>query len=215
MLFGLFTILMLNTIWYSNKVILLCFTLYNEWFMLWVLLILNKNTTELPSFLLHSFWIHVAILYTLIQPFIIHLNVSNGGMFWFVFPCSLVICNDTAAYLCGKYLVQIKQLKAICALFITILFGHYFSKFLYQFDSLTEYRDIELYQNFHGHAIAIAVYSSIAAPFGGFFASALKRASGIKDFGNLIPGHGGITDRLDCQLFMALFAYVYYNFVAH
>lgn len=36
----------------------------------------------------------------------------------------------------------------------------------------------------------------------------------MKDFANLIPGHGGVTDRMDCQLLMGLFTYVYLiNFV--
>jgi phosphatidate cytidylyltransferase len=33
-----------------------------------------------------------------------------------------------------------------------------------------------------------------------FFASGFKRAFKIKDFGDSIPGHGGITDRMDCQV---------------
>ncbi|KAI8890719.1 phosphatidate cytidylyltransferase [Backusella circina FSU 941] len=49
------------------------------------------------------------------------------------------------------------------------------------------------------------------APFGGFFASAVKRAFKIKDFGHSIPGHGGLTDRMDCQFLMGLFAYMYYQ----
>ena len=43
------------------------------------------------------------------------------------------------------------------------------------------------------------------APFGGFFASGFKRAFDIKDFGHSIPGHGGMTDRMDCQCVYALF----------
>lgn len=44
----------------------------------------------------------------------------------------------------------------------------------------------------------IATFASLIAPFGGFFASGVKRAFRIKDFGDTIPGHGGITDRFDC-----------------
>lgn len=54
-----------------------------------------------------------------------------------------------------------------------------------------------------------------AAAAGGFFASGFKRAFKMKDFGQTIPGHGGVTDRFDCQMIMAMFAYVYYwNYVA-
>lgn len=53
------------------------------------------------------------------------------------------------------------------------------------------------------------MYASLFAPFGGLLASAVKRACVIKDFGNLIPGHGGMTDRMDCQFLMCAFSFVY------
>lgn len=70
------------------------------------------------------------------------------------------------------------------------------------------YRPVQL------HAIALGLFAASIAPFGGFFASGAKRAFGVKDFGALLPGHGGVTDRVDCQLMMAVFTYVYLiNFV--
>lgn len=59
----------------------------------------------------------------------------------------------------------------------------------------------------------VAVFASLVAPFGGFFASGFKRAFKIKDFGDTIPGHGGFTDRMDCQIIMGLFVYVYITHV--
>lgn len=61
------------------------------------------------------------------------------------------------------------------------------------------------------HGIFLAMFASAIAPFGGFFASAIKRAYGVKDFGDLFPGHGGFTDRLDCQFIMALCTNVHYH----
>ncbi|XP_026473574.1 phosphatidate cytidylyltransferase, photoreceptor-specific-like [Ctenocephalides felis] len=59
------------------------------------------------------------------------------------------------------------------------------------------------------HSLSMSVFSSVIGPFGGFFASGFKRAFKIKDFGDVIPGHGGIMDRFDCQFLMATFVNVY------
>lgn len=59
------------------------------------------------------------------------------------------------------------------------------------------------------HSFALSIFSSVIGPFGGFFASGFKRAFKIKDFGDVIPGHGGIMDRFDCQFLMATFVNVY------
>lgn len=59
------------------------------------------------------------------------------------------------------------------------------------------------------HSLALGVFASVVAPFGGFFASGVKRSFNMKDFGNLIPGHGGMTDRMDCQGLMGLCTFFY------
>ena len=61
------------------------------------------------------------------------------------------------------------------------------------------------------HAVVMAMFASIIAPFGGFFASGFKRGFKIKDFGDSIPGHGGATDRFDCQFIMGSIAFFYYS----
>lgn len=65
------------------------------------------------------------------------------------------------------------------------------------------------------HVALLSTFASLIAPFGGFFASGFKRAFKVKDFGDTIPGHGGIVDRFDCQFIMGMFSYIYYTtFVA-
>ena len=65
------------------------------------------------------------------------------------------------------------------------------------------------------HILVFATFASLIAPFGGFFASGLKRTFKVKDFGETIPGHGGITDRMDCQFIMGFFSFMYYqSFIA-
>jgi len=59
------------------------------------------------------------------------------------------------------------------------------------------------------HCLIIGFLGSFFAMTGDLVASAFKRKMGIKDYGNLIPGHGGILDRFDSVLFVAPFVYYY------
>lgn len=63
--------------------------------------------------------------------------------------------------------------------------------------------------NMHFHTISLGIFASLLAPLGGLFASGFKRALKIKDFANVIPGHGGITDRMDCQILMVNFLFIF------
>ncbi|MBO4391758.1 MAG: phosphatidate cytidylyltransferase, partial [Clostridia bacterium] len=54
---------------------------------------------------------------------------------------------------------------------------------------------------------------SVCAILGDLFASIIKRSFGVKDFGSVIPGHGGIMDRFDSILFVAPFIYVVLSIV--
>jgi hypothetical protein len=61
------------------------------------------------------------------------------------------------------------------------------------------------------HVLFLSSFASLIAPFGGFFASGIKRTFKIKDFGDSIPGHGGMTDRMDCQFIMGTLTFMYYQ----
>ena len=61
---------------------------------------------------------------------------------------------------------------------------------------LLDMKETVTFYPFFVHTFFLSLFASIIGPFGGFFASGFKRAFKIKDFGDIIPGHGGIMDRL-------------------
>lgn len=63
------------------------------------------------------------------------------------------------------------------------------------------------------HCLIIGAAGGIISQFGDLTASIFKRKMGIKDYGNLIPGHGGVLDRFDSVLFTAPMVYYYIAFV--
>jgi len=64
------------------------------------------------------------------------------------------------------------------------------------------------------HVLVLGLLCGAIGPPGDLVESLLKRAAGVKDSGNLLPGHGGVLDRFDALVVVAPLAYCYLRWVA-
>lgn len=135
----------------------------------------------------------------------------GGALVVMIFICSWV--NDTCAYCVGvklgrhKMTPKLSPKKSIEGLIggiagstiIAAVYGIFFNKYVYELSNAP---------------VIFAIIGAIGAGFaviGDLTASAIKRNNEIKDYGRLIPGHGGILDRFDSIIFTA--PIIYYCFL--
>jgi phosphatidate cytidylyltransferase len=153
--------------------------------------------------------IYVAYPLTLIPKI---FNEENGtALLLFLFLC--VWSGDIAALYVGKHFGKHKlapQLSpnktwegtiasligSVIAGMALILAGDWFSQ---QGSSFTRLHTMEPWWFF----VILAIILNAAAQFGDLLESALKRGAGVKDSGTILPGHGGVLDRIDALLVAA------------
>ena len=149
--------------------------------------------------------VYIALPYTLIVmiPFINteyqYVNTTVLGVF------ILVWVNDSFAYLIGstfgthKLLVRVSPNKTwegfVGGMIFTIIGAYVLAHFFTKLSFPTW--------------LAFALIVSTFGVLGDLIESMFKRQAGVKDSGNLIPGHGGILDRMDSVLFSAPFIFIY------
>ncbi len=141
-------------------------------------------------------------LFFLALSMILLINVRSYSLMMVIYLLLITVMTDTFAYLTGMLIGKNKLLESISpkktwegtiggtvlAVFISTMFY-----------TTTINPEIELYK-----VIFAGIFLSILGQFGDLFFSAIKRYYGKKDFSNLIPGHGGILDRMDSIIFVLL-----------
>ena len=115
--------------------------------------------------------------------------------------------NDTFAYLVGKSFGKRKLMEKISPKktiegFFGGMVGALFASFIFfKFTSISEYNLI--------FWLFLALLVSVLGTIGDLIQSKFKRLAGVKDSGNIMPGHGGVYDRLDSIIFAGPFIYLF------
>lgn len=176
----------------------------NIFIILAILLLLYyfiKDNVKIPD-------IVITFLSVFYIPFLLQhiIYLSNGVYIWLVFI--IAWGTDTFAYVFGmlfgkhKLCPSLSPKKTIEGSIGGIL-GSLGLTYLY-----VNYLQLESYWLF----LLIAIIGSVVAQIGDLTASKIKRVTGIKDFGFIMPGHGGILDRFDSILFIAPYTYYLLNY---
>jgi phosphatidate cytidylyltransferase len=134
------------------------------------------------------------------------LRLLPNGEAWLYLACMLAWGSDTGAYFAGKYLGKQKLYEKVSPKktwagaiggVITATLGAFGLTYLYgpKIDPV--------------HLAVIAPLATALGQIGDLAESLLKRSVGVKDSGKIMPGHGGLLDRVDALVFAgpALFAY--------
>lgn len=154
-----------------------------------------------------------ALLAFLYIPFLlmhlVQLRLTPFGIDWLLVIMLIVMTNDTAAYYTGSafgkhrlypLVSPKKSIEGAVGGLIGSLGGTLLAKFTF-FSHLT-FTD----------AVLTALVVGAVGQAGDLFESLLKRSFGVKDSGTIIPGHGGVLDRMDSILFAAPITYYYVLF---
>lgn len=132
---------------------------------------------------------------------LVRIHSWEKGRFFILIPFVMAFLSDTGAYFAGlsfgkhKLAPQISPKKTIEGV-VGGVFGAVLGMVLYC-TVLAAF--FELQVNYFA-AVVYGITGSAAAVFGDLCFSVVKRQTGIKDYGNLIPGHGGILDRFDSMM---------------
>jgi phosphatidate cytidylyltransferase len=160
-------------------------------------------------------------------------NIGNGPLY-LLYVMLLVWCGDVAAYYVGRAIGKHKLAPRISpgktwegsiasvigAVIVGLLLFHYINPIAEGFRQahlLTVSTDMpsriaspafELAPVWFAALFAVCV--NVAAQLGDLVESALKRGAGVKDSGTLLPGHGGVLDRIDALLFALPVGLIFY-----
>ena len=174
--------------------------------LLWLVLRLQKE----GAFLGWA-WTVAGILYVgWLLSYLVALRL-DAGRSWLFFTLFTTFGSDTAAYFVGRTLGRHQLAPSISPKktwegAVGGVFGAIIISLLFLLPT-----PLNLPLNY-GQAIILGLLVSIFGQFGDLAESLLKRNMGAKESGRLMPGHGGLLDRMDSIVFAGVVVYLYYIF---
>lgn len=181
---------------YNLKYLLLIF----PWATILILttLVITSKTTDGAGIRLGKIFLGVFYI-ALLFSFVGLLKVFPYGGKWIIFTLTVVWFSDTGAYFAGKslgkhklspFVSPNKTWEGSIGGIIASIAAAGLATIYFKEASLTV-------------LIGLAIFAGIMGQIGDLAESLIKRSCGVKDSGNLIPGHGGVLDRFDALLFAA------------
>ena len=152
----------------------------------------------------------VSIAVVLLFKAIPTLREWDNGFYYLTFAVTACFVTDVAALLFGKAFGSRKLCPkispkktvegavggVICTMLVATIAAVLFDKYeILRFDTTS--------------LLIWSVLVSVVGQFGDLCMSVVKRIAGVKDFGNLLPGHGGVLDRFDSHMFAIAFTLVF------
>ena len=144
---------------------------------------------------------------------IFHLTENDKATFlillWVIILC---VCSDVGGYVFGKLfkwrkLTKISPKKTFSGVFGSFIFS-IFSIFIINNLNITRSIDLDFYEV---KFFFLAIIFSLIAQLGDLIISYFKRLEKIKDTGKILPGHGGIFDRIDGLMFVIILTVIFHK----
>ena len=203
--FLIMVVLLVNNI-YSNKLnLFLDYRLLSGVFICFLLPTVLYQDKEKYS-INDAFYLIGGVLFLSVS-FSLMMVIRNTSLYLIVYLFLITISTDTFAYFTGKLIGKHKLIESISpnktveGLIGGTIFGTVIPTIFY---CLVVSQGVSIVK-----IVLITLFLSILGQFGDLVFSNIKRYYGKKDFSNIMPGHGGVLDRLDSIIFVVL-GFIYF-----
>ena len=191
----------INYIVFSIVTVIVLFICFNEWCG-----INYKYFSKKKSSLIFNSYFFVKLLgaFYLVVVFYSSLSLRDESTVFFIFILCICVSSDIGGYIFGKTiggkrLTKISPNKTISGSVGSFIFS-LLTLILFNYDLILE-------------NLLFCLIVSLSCQLGDLIISYFKRLNKVKDTGNILPGHGGLLDRIDGVIFTIPIVYILKNYV--